>query len=153
MCVGNSFNNGWDRWQLTLKTCLITRFYNILWQVKLKTMKRYIYTHPYPHVQTDRYFLWNRRTKYLISYINSSWQSWALFSLTNGKIDGLCLNALSSKLIFYLCNRSFYWDDHLSNLTIHIIQYQTYQTYLVLTPFEKVEIWLNWDCIDKILYI
>ena len=146
MCVGNSFNNGWDRWQLTLKTCLITRFYNILWQVKLKTMKRYIYTHPYPHVQTDRYFLWNRRTKYLISYINSSWQSWALFSLTNGKIDGLCLNALSSKLIFYLCNRSFYWEEHLSNLTFPIIQYHSIRYILYV-------LCLNWDCIDKIFYI
>ena len=146
MCVGNSFNNGWDRWQLTLKTCLITRFYNILWQVKLKTMKRYIYTHPYPHVQTDRYFLWNRRTKYLISYINSSWQSWALFSLTNGKIDGLCLNALSSKLIFYLCNRSFYWEEHLSNLTFPIIQYHNIRHILYV-------LCLNWYCIDKILYI
>ena len=99
-----------------------------------------VHIHTSVSTRTDRWtfrFLWNRRTKYLISYINSSWQSWALFSLTKGKVDGLCLNALSSKLIFYLCNRSFYWEEHLSNLTFPIIQYHSIR-YILYVWFENM---------------
>jgi hypothetical protein len=106
-----------------------------------------VHIHTSVSTRTDRWtfrFLWNRRTKYLISYINSSWQSWALFSLTKGKIDGLCLNALSSKLIFYLCNRSFYWEEHLSNLTFPIIQYHNIRHILYAWFENMLKLRLYW---------
>ena len=54
-----------DRWQLTLKTCLITRFYNIHWQVKRKKWEwsiSHTYEHTFPYTRWQIYVQrWNER--------------------------------------------------------------------------------------------